>query len=421
MIFRSFLLLCLLAWPASAQMLLLGAGSHSSGCTIADITISGNAFIGGAPDATVVGAISVPAGGCTFGGTLAIGGTDAASFKLSSTTLPSNLETNGVVAAGSYSITLTATDGAAGNSPFTPAAFAITGNSFLGDLLASTTHKGFWGVRAYTSAEALAGTAKLVNVIRASDSHTCDVLVSSSTGGLGLTANCGTGGDDGQTLASFLTATTGKVVTIYNHVGGGCDMTVTAAARPAMSLSPVGIHTSGTQHMACALAAIAAPVTFLGAIYPLGAGDTSDGHFFSHVQGGSGTWFGYHMGWLSSGTNSHKIQAYAVVNNSFSSISFTSTTLNTSTWGAVGAVFTSTTLRNAYLTAGAGNNDVTSEAPTTEDSVSLGAPNMSTIANVYNGIIGEIDYEQGASTSTEIKAACVSEKNWGWGAATCPP
>ena len=97
--------------------------------TIRSITLSNNTFVGGSADGTVVGAISVQTTSGTFAGTIALGGTDATKFKLSSTSLPANLELNGTQAAGSYSITLTATDASFANSPFGPITFGITGTS----------------------------------------------------------------------------------------------------------------------------------------------------------------------------------------------------------------------------------------------------------------------------------------------------
>lgn len=91
----------------------------------------------------------------------------------------------------------------------------------------------YWvGLRAYTSAIAAAGTQKIVNVRRTSDSHTCDVLVASN-GGLANTANCSTGGDNGQTAPSFCTSTTCFAVTLYDQSGNGLDFTqATTANQP---------------------------------------------------------------------------------------------------------------------------------------------------------------------------------------------
>lgn len=96
----------------------------------------------------------------------------------------------------------------------------------------------FWGgLRAYSAAVATAGTQAAVNVRRASDSHTCDILVNAS-GLLGNTANCSTGGDNAQAVASFIAATTGLVVTVYDQTGSGVSCTqATTSKQPQLLLS----------------------------------------------------------------------------------------------------------------------------------------------------------------------------------------
>lgn len=106
-----------------------------TGTGITGVTLSNNSFTGGSPSGTVVGAVGVTELGGTFGGTLAISGADAASFQLSSSSLPSNLETNGIVPSATYSINIVATQGGVGGSPFTQA-LTIHGNG--GDTLLTT-------------------------------------------------------------------------------------------------------------------------------------------------------------------------------------------------------------------------------------------------------------------------------------------
>lgn len=69
-----------------------------------------------------------------------------------------------------------------------------------GDVVAGAT--AWYGLRAYSAAVAATGTQKAVKIRRASDDHLCDVLIATS-GLLGNTANCGTGGDNGQSVAAF--------------------------------------------------------------------------------------------------------------------------------------------------------------------------------------------------------------------------
>ncbi len=106
------------------------------------------------------------------------------------------------------------------------------------DIVAADSGTACFSLRACSLA--LSGGAS-INVVRASDSHACDILTNG--GSLGNTANCGTGGDNGQSLSSFLTSTTGAVAKIYdqtagNHCSGTCDESQsTGSARPAITLN----------------------------------------------------------------------------------------------------------------------------------------------------------------------------------------
>lgn len=100
-----------------------------------------------------------------------------------------------------------------------------------GDIVSFTA---WWGVRAYSGAIVTAGTQALVNLSRASDSHTCDIIVS-GTGGLGNTANCSTGGDNGTAVATWCSATTCSVTEAYDQTGNGNNVVqATGANRPAL-------------------------------------------------------------------------------------------------------------------------------------------------------------------------------------------
>ncbi len=106
-----------------------------------------------------------------------------------------------------------------------------------GDLYAG--FKAWWGLRAYSAAYA-AATSKAINIIRASDSRTCDVNVA-TTGGLGVTASCSTGGDNGTAVATWCNATTCSVITAYDQSGDSNDATQgTAAERPTLVFSCLG-------------------------------------------------------------------------------------------------------------------------------------------------------------------------------------
>jgi hypothetical protein len=85
---------------------------------------------------------------------------------------------------------------------------------------------GWWGLRAFSLAVAATGTQKCVNVRRASDNTTLDILI--------LT----TGFIDVGTLATFIASTTGFVTKIYDQSGGGLDASnATAGQQPQILLT----------------------------------------------------------------------------------------------------------------------------------------------------------------------------------------
>jgi hypothetical protein len=116
--------LALLTKPAAARFPHGGAGIPPAVLTITGITLSNASFTGGSSSGTVVGSISVTMTGGSFSGSLSLTGADAASFQIVGT----NLETNGVVANGSYAINIVATQGGAIGSPFSQPE-TITGSS----------------------------------------------------------------------------------------------------------------------------------------------------------------------------------------------------------------------------------------------------------------------------------------------------
>jgi hypothetical protein len=116
---------------------------------------------------------------------------------------------------------------------------------------------------------ALLGT-KMSNWIRASDSHTCDVLSDPLTGYFGKTANCVPSGDNNTTFSSgvggWCNATTCSKVTWYNQSGTGPDLTqATAAQRPTLVNTVGGTHSCGhwasasTQQMSATISAVSEP------------------------------------------------------------------------------------------------------------------------------------------------------------------
>ncbi len=157
--------------PVRLQRGGVGGGGGGS-LTITGITLSGSSFTGGASSGTVVGSIGVTTTGGSFSGALSLTGADASSFQIVGT----NLETNGVVAAGSYAINIVATQGGAVGSPFTQpetitgssgpvtiTGVSLSNNSFLGgsssgtvvgNFSVTTTGGSFTGAVTITGADA---------------------------------------------------------------------------------------------------------------------------------------------------------------------------------------------------------------------------------------------------------------------------
>ncbi|MGC2411738.1 MAG: hypothetical protein WA459_03450 [Stellaceae bacterium] len=71
----------------------------------------------------------------------------------------------------------------------------------------TTSWTAWYGLRPYKASFAGSSSHPGVNITRTSDSHTCDLLTSTTTG-LGNTVNCSPSGDNGQSAASFCAATT---------------------------------------------------------------------------------------------------------------------------------------------------------------------------------------------------------------------
>jgi hypothetical protein len=94
--------------------------------TITAVNLANTNFAAGAPSGTVVGAITVTMSPSSpaFSGSLSLSGTNASSFQIVGT----SLETNGVVAAGTYQINIIATQAGASGSPFSQPE-TITGSS----------------------------------------------------------------------------------------------------------------------------------------------------------------------------------------------------------------------------------------------------------------------------------------------------
>ena len=234
----SLLLALVFSLPASAQLMLTGAGkkvsaSHSlasvscpgTGSTSSTITCSGT-YTGTAPS--------------TSGWTYSWNSTCSGSGSVTSIASVSGGNITGIVFAtpsgvctGTVTLTDNLSDSATSGSVVISGAYVGPGDIVSGAY--------FWyGMRAYSAAVAATGTQKAINVIRASGSVTCDLII--GTDGLTLTtANCSTGAtDNGKSCATFVGGSSLKSITWYDQSGNGRD-----ATDPGSSLRPAVGCTGG--------------------------------------------------------------------------------------------------------------------------------------------------------------------------------
>lgn len=163
----------------------------------------------------------------------------------------------------------------------------------------------YYGVRAYSQAVALTGTQKAFNVSRASDSHTCDILIA-TTGDLGNTINCSTAADNGQTWTAFGASTTLTVATWYDQVNGGsCDATTLTGGFTLVSLnglpavySGAGVNVTIQSGSSC-LEFLAQPYT-ISAVAERNGNFTTENDIAAGIFSGSSTAFGF---FFSAGAN----------------------------------------------------------------------------------------------------------------------
>lgn len=145
----------------------------------------------------------------------------------------------------------------------------------------------FYGLRGYTAAKATANI-KAVGLIRASDSHTCDVLLNGTTGGLGVTGNCSTGGENGTAWATWCTSTTCKATALYDQVSTINAVQATGTAQPVLTPNCIGtlpcLTFSGAQTLNAAGSASNQPLTISTVVVRTGA-FTAQGDIFSDDPG----------------------------------------------------------------------------------------------------------------------------------------
>lgn len=241
-VFLALVLLVAVIAPAAAQrMSVLGAGgvlaaapSNSiavscpgTGSTSSTIACSGT-YTGTAPSTS--GWTYSWNSTCSGSGTPTVSGISGGTITTITVTTPGSACTG----------TVTLTDNLSDSANSGSVVISAPGYTGPGDL---TTYKFWYGLRAYSAAVAAAGTQPMINVVRASDSHSCDILPATN-GDLGLTANCSTGGDNGQSAASFKGASTFAPATWYDQTGNGLNATA-GATKTELLLSNASCPSAG--------------------------------------------------------------------------------------------------------------------------------------------------------------------------------
>jgi hypothetical protein len=121
-----------------------------------------------------------------------------------------------------------------------------------GDLVSGAT--AWYGLRAYSAAVAATGTQKAINIRRASDNATTDILILPN------------GNLDVVTAAAFLASTTGFLTTLYDQTGNGLNaVQATPSSQPQLILSgmgPLPVMKMAPSVMLCATNPLAAASVF---------------------------------------------------------------------------------------------------------------------------------------------------------------
>lgn len=184
-----------------------------SSCTINSVSLSNNSFTGGYPSGTVVGAITVSTTGTCGSDALTLSGTNAADFQISGT----NLETNGVIAIGSYSINIVATISGASGSPYAQAETISGIYNGPGDIASGWS--AWYGMRPFSNALANAGasTVRVADVYGATSAKYCTLFLKGDGSGNVDTSTSGLGGAGSQCV--------GGLTTFCYSTNSGCYLT----------------------------------------------------------------------------------------------------------------------------------------------------------------------------------------------------
>lgn len=214
-----------------------------------------------------------------------------------------------------------------------------------GDIVPSAL---FWvGLRAYNLTNA-DGTHKSVALKRESDSHTCDLLISTAGNTLGTTTNCSTGGENGTAPATWCNATTCRITTWYDQSGNSRDfvaVSATSSNQMRLNTSPIGAEWFTTTEVYCTSGSFAAAqqstaslvmqsVTSNGSPSGLGSAVAYGGGFTQVGWNSANTWFIYDGSLVTTTVSDSAYHAVQAVFNGASSDAYvdgSSNTLNAGT------------------------------------------------------------------------------------------
>jgi len=130
--------------------------------------------------------------------------------------------------------------------PAVPFPHAPSGSAYVGPVDAAGTAAVLsLSIRGATTAYST-GSNQALQAQRASDSHTCNFNIAPS-GDLGNTTGCSTGGENGQSAATWLTSTTGTVTSMTDQSGTSTPVTGVIGLLPNCDGAVTCLTFDGTQ------------------------------------------------------------------------------------------------------------------------------------------------------------------------------
>jgi hypothetical protein len=204
-----------------------------------------------------------------------------------------------------------------------------------GDVVGSAS---FWvGLRAYSLAKATAN-APAIKIVRSSDSHSCDVLLA-TTGGLGNTGNCSTGGENGTAVATWCNATTCKIDIFYDQIGAANFTANNSGTRATLTFNcinttlPCADFGAGVSFYGGANASVSQPLTESFVAIRTGAFTSqndiltlANGTFFDAANNRVGAFFGASTSTVASDNAWHAFQTVVNSTSSIQAVDATQTT-----------------------------------------------------------------------------------------------